>query len=93
MGWGRFFFLGNWGQQFDIEDHKHELAILKQKMRLRTPLKTTIKLNQRIKNLEKENVELRSNLTSLIHQLSSNGIIEKDGFVSLVKPTEPEENI
>ncbi|MDA1260622.1 MAG: hypothetical protein O3A20_08355 [Planctomycetota bacterium] len=32
MGWGRYFLLGNFGQQLDIEEHRNELTSLRRQL-------------------------------------------------------------
>jgi hypothetical protein len=37
MGWGRYFLLGDWGQQMDLEDQRQDIDRLKRRLEMQAP--------------------------------------------------------
>jgi len=85
MGWGRMFFLGNWGQQMDIEDQREEIEDLRQQVQsIDRPADTAIQA--RVAQLELENSELRLYLAALVNYFG-----HKDEFSQLIEMLDNED--
>jgi len=76
MGWGRFFLLGNLGQQLDLSDHEAEIRRMKNE--LRRSRGTSPDTNSRLQRLELDVDEMRLYLAALFRLLISKGILSKD---------------
>jgi hypothetical protein len=91
MGWGKFFLLGDWGQQMDIQDQKQEIEDLRQQIELRANTDSPSGNENRIARLEKENAELRLYLAALINYLGRKKVLQRDEFRSLVEIIDAED--
>jgi len=91
MGWGRMLLLGDWGQQMDLEDQKREIESLRREMRHASSDRGDIDLNNRVKQLERDNDELRLYLASLVRYLGNKGILQKEEFQTLVEAIDAED--
>ena len=85
-------FLGNWGQQVDIEDQRGEIESLREQMlHANAGGRDTAALKDRILLLEKDNNELRLYLASLVRYLGHKGVLQPDEFRSLVEAVDAED--
>jgi hypothetical protein len=57
MGWGRYFLLGDLGQQMDLADHEAEIENLKRELRSRPEVPVTVE--QRLDAIQREADELK----------------------------------
>lgn len=91
MGWGKMLLLGDWGQQWDIEDQKQEIESLKEQLEARDRVRDTSTLQARIAQLERENGELRLYLASMIKYLGHKGVLRQEEFRSMVEAIDQED--
>lgn len=92
MGWGRMLFLGNWGQQMDIEDQRREIETLREQMlHAGAGNRDTTDLKSRVLQLERENDELRLYMASLVRYLGHKGVLQPEEFRSLVEAVDTED--
>jgi len=85
MGWGRFLFLGDLGQQLDITDQRRELASLRAQLRSRR--RAAHGVEQRMNQLQSDNDELRLYLAAAIRLLISKRVVtraEVERFVDVI---------
>jgi len=73
----------------DIEDQKHEIEELRQKLEAGFEIRDT-NVKSRIIQLETENSELRLYLASLIKYLGHKGVLRQDEFRKLVEAIDNE---
>jgi hypothetical protein len=75
MGWSRFFWLGNIGQQLDLADHDAQLTWLDRKFMLRASAdaKLNAKQDARLQSLEAEVLRLGAVVSSLLELLVHKG--------------------
>lgn len=88
MGWGRMFFLGDWGQQYDIETTKDEVAQLKRELRASRSASASavdVKQSRDIAELQKENDELRLYIAMLTRTLVRKRVLSVNEIGDLVK--------
>jgi hypothetical protein len=69
MGWGRWFFLGDLGQQMDLADHEAEIERLKEQFQSRPQVPSSVE--QRLETLQRENDELKLYLAAVLRLLVS----------------------
>lgn len=84
MGWGRFFLLGDIGQQLDISDARAELD-----RERRSRAQSQIELREQIARLDEENDQLKLALTTIIHALRSRQLLNDVELAALVRTLEP----
>lgn len=75
MGWGRALFLGNVGNQLDIEDVRE--SIQRMKYSFKEVARVDNAQDDDIENLRRENEELKLYLGSLIRLLVAKGILNE----------------
>lgn len=89
MGWGRAFFLGDIGNQLDIQDTAHDLE------QLRNWLAQSASANQsqdeRINYLLSENAELKLYLASVIRLLTNKGVISQEELSTIIEAIDGED--
>lgn len=82
MGWGRMLLLGNIGQQLDISDVQGELG------RITDYLQATSKFDARtadtLKQLARENAELRLYLAATLRLLAAKGLVTEAELTAIV---------
>ena len=98
MGWGRYFLLGDLGQQLDLSDQQVELENMRYELaRIRNASTTTSldtsELKREIAALQRENDELRMYLTALIRLLVSKGAIGTDELTAIVNALDSEDGM
>lgn len=91
MGWGRFLFLGDLGQQFDLEDHRQELARVRR--RLEETRTATTDWRRECQRLQRENDDLALYLTALIRLLASKNIVTPDEIRKLAQAIDEEDGV
>lgn len=87
MGWGRMFFLGNIGQQLDIEEQREEMRKLRRELRRARREDgggAAAAMEERVGRLERENDELRLYLAALIRHLGRRGGVEPTELARVV---------
>lgn len=90
MGWGRFLLLGNLGQQLDIQDQNTEIQNLRDQLarqRNTSPVATSLP----IKELQKENDELKLYIAALVRILTSKGTITKEELKQMIDTIDTED--
>jgi hypothetical protein len=86
MGWGRYLFLGTYGQQLDLQDHEADLRRVRQSIVSSRYVERDFAAQ--IESLSKENEELRIYLTALISLLISKAVITPEEMSRLVEAVE-----
>ena len=89
MGWGRYFLLGNLGQQLDLSDHEAEIAQLRSEIANRSFGEETS--SQRLDWLRQENEELKLYLVSLMRLLVSKGVVSREEVQRMVEAVDAED--
>jgi hypothetical protein len=90
MGWGRFFLLGDLGQQLDIHDRERDMQDLRQQIGSQDDRDQH--QDSQIAKLHVENQDLKLYLTSLVRLLISKNALtqqEVEQMVQLVERTAP----
>ncbi len=85
MGWGRTLFLGDIGNRLDIADTERDIKSLHRKMSKKTSVDQ--EQEERLKELELENDQMKLYLASLIRLLVSKGTLsqhELQAFVDII---------
>ena len=72
MSWTRFLFLGDYGQQLDLEDHNNRLRTLGAQQR--TDKRRDDKQDDRLRTLEQEVMQLEAALAALASLLRDKGV-------------------
>jgi hypothetical protein len=89
MGWGRYLFLGDLGQQLDLSDQKREIEQLREELRGRRTASGSGGAD--IEGLQAENDELRLYLAAVVRLLISKGIVSRDEMRKLVDALDAED--
>lgn len=89
MGWGRYFLLGDLGQQLDLTDQKEEIDRLREEM-LRSRSAGSGSTDA-LKRLQAENDELRLYLAAVIRILVSKRIVTQDEVQQIVEAIDAED--
>ena len=89
MGWGRYFLLGNLGQQLDLSDHEAEIEQLRRQIANRDFSEETSA--QRLDWLRQENEELKLYLVSLMRLLISKGVVSREEVGRMVEAVDAED--
>jgi len=82
MGWGRTLLLGDIGNRLDIADTERDIAGLRS--RLHSQDRTDQAQDERLRELERENDQLKLYLASLIRLLVSKGTLSHDELTAFV---------
>ena len=91
MGWGRMFFLGNIGQQLDIEDQQREIEALKSEIQSRAANHGSQDLNRRLDRIEAENGSLRLTVAALVRYLGNKGMLDRNEFGQIIDTIDAED--
>jgi hypothetical protein len=83
MGWLRYFFLGDLGQQLDLSDHEEEINRLKRELRSQRVAATSLD-SSRLQALEQENDELKLYLVAVLRLLVAKKVASVEEIRSLV---------
>jgi hypothetical protein len=88
MGWGRFLFLGNLGQQMDLSDHEMAIHDMKQELwRDRNAESRTVE------RLQDDIDRLRLYLAVVMQIILSKGIVTKDELQKIVDAIDAEDGV
>jgi hypothetical protein len=82
MGWGRYFLLGDLGQQMDLADHEAEIENLKRELRSRPKVSDTVE--QRLDTLQREADELKLYLAAVLRLLVARKVATADDIKAVV---------
>jgi hypothetical protein len=93
MGWGRMLLLGNVGQQMDLDDVQADLMNLRRELNGlhgwgTANAEVDRKQNDRIRELQKSNDELRMCVATLARLLVTKGVVSRDEMQTLVSAIE-----
>lgn len=86
MGWGRFFLLGNIGQQLDLQDRQRELDEVRGQLDSQWSRDRT--QDSQIKAQWTEIQELKLYLTSLVQLLTRKGVVTQAEIEEIVEMVE-----
>lgn len=91
MGWGRYFLLGDFGQQLDLTDQRNEIESLRQEL-------SQIRMSSggsadNFQSLQMENDELRLYLAAIVRLLISKGVFTKDEMRRVVDAVDAEDGM
>ncbi|MCI0638413.1 MAG: hypothetical protein L0Y70_05020 [Gemmataceae bacterium] len=89
MGWLRWLFLGDLGQQLDLSDQRDEIASLRQ--RLNSMPDAGGPDEKRMETLQRENDELKLYLAAVLRLLISKGVATVDEVRALVSALDSED--
>jgi ATP-dependent exoDNAse (exonuclease V) beta subunit len=89
MGWGKWLLLGDLGQQLDLSAQQEEIEHLKKQLESRSSASATIK--QRLKDLERENDEMKLYLATIFRLLVSKNLASAEEIKALVSAIDRED--
>jgi Tfp pilus assembly protein PilO len=89
MGWGRFFLLGNLGQQLDLMDQQEEIERLRTRLAADRAEPATPPAS--LEELQRENDELRLYVAVLLRLLQRKGIATAEEIRDLVESVDRED--
>jgi hypothetical protein len=89
MGWGRYFLLGDLGQQLDLSDQREEIDRLRQEM-LRSRSAGSGSTDE-LRRLHAENDELRLYLAAVIRVLISKRVVTQAEIRQIVDAIDAED--
>ena len=89
MGWGRFFLLGDLGQQMDLSDQRRELDKLR--LQIRSRRRAALGIEQQVSELQSDADELRLFLAATVRLLVSKGVVTKDEIQQFVDVIDAED--
>jgi len=90
MGWGRWFFLGDLGQQLDLHEQADEIQRLKEQMRS-DRRQASPDLAKEIRRLGVENDQLKLYVATLFRLAVTKGLATKDELKALVQAIDAED--
>ena len=90
MGWGRYFLLGDFGQQMDLQEQQEELQRMRDTMELQ---RTTMQKDPThlINQLQKENDELKLYLAALVRILVSKGVMTSAELKQMIETVDSDD--
>jgi hypothetical protein len=91
MGWGRYFLLGDLGQQLDLSDQKAEIDRLRQEMLRSRSTGSGSGSAAEIRRLQTENDELRLYLAAVIRILVSKRVVTQAEMRQIVNAIDAED--
>jgi hypothetical protein len=86
MGWGRYFLLGNLGQQLDLQDREREMRDLRDN--LDSHQSRDQQQDEWIRFLETENKELKLYVTGLVRLLVRKNLVTQEEIQEMVRAVE-----
>src|SRR5262245_17796026 len=92
MGWGRWFFLGDMGQQLDLHDQSREIEQLKQNLAAHTQAAAE-RTSDELKRLRDENNELKLYLAATLRLLMGKGVATREEIQALVRAIDAEDGV
>jgi len=91
MGWGRYFLLGDLGQQMDLADHEAEIENLKRELRSRPKVSDAVE--QRLDTLQREADELKLYLAAVLRLLVARKVATADEIKAVVAAVDREDGV
>ena len=91
MGWGRWFLLGDLGQQWDLADQQRDLQVLRSQLRAKRNSSESIK--DQLNDLQRENEELKLYVAALIRLMTTKGIASTEEITALVDTIDESDGI
>jgi hypothetical protein len=88
MGWGRYFLLGDIGQQLDIQDRQRELDGMRNQ--LESQWSRDQNQDAQIETLRRENQELKLYVAGIVRLLQSKNVVSAEDIRDLVGAVDPE---
>jgi hypothetical protein len=82
MGWGRYFLMGDIGQQLDLQDRQREVDQLRGQMNAQWSRDRS--QDEQIQTLRHENQELKLYVASLVKLLRAKGIVTEQEIADIV---------
>jgi hypothetical protein len=89
MGWGRFFLLGDLGQQLDLSDQRRELDKLR--LLVRSRRRAALGIEEQVSELQSDADEVRLFLAATVRLLVSKGIVTKEEIQQFVDVIDAED--
>lgn len=89
MGWGRWFLLGDFGQQLELHEQEKRLRALRSQ--LRSKAAPSGRLEDEVKALRQENEELKLYLLSVIRILMAKGMMSKEEIAAMVEAVDEDD--
>ncbi len=98
MGWGRYFLLGDFGQQLDLSDQKAEMERMRyelehSRMSASAVSSDTSGLRREIDTLRRDNDELRMYIAAVIRLLLSKGVASSEELAAIVNAVDSEDGL
>lgn len=93
MGWGRFFFLGDVGQQLDLDEMRQGLAVERARLSRERARNRSARedLEARFVALERENDELRLYLAAVVRHLLEKRLLVRTELEALLSEIDAED--
>ena len=91
MGWGRYFLLGDFGQQLDLADHEAEIENLKRELRSRPMASSTVE--QRLDTLQRESDELKLYLAAVLRLIVAKKVAAAAEIKAVVAAIDREDGV
>ena len=89
MGWGRWFFLGDLGQQMDLADHETEIERLKEQIQSKPQVPASVE--HRLQMLQRENNELKLYLAAILRLFVTKKLATADDIRAVVAAVDRED--
>lgn len=87
MGWMRYMFLGDWGQQMDIEEQRERVASMRRS--LRGKRRKDADQDARLDELEAENEQMQLLVRSLVQVLVDKDLLTRREIADVVDTLDP----
>lgn len=86
MGWGRMMLLGDWGQQWDIEDQREELAQMRQRMSQQAAGTQTT-----VEKLAADNAQLKMFVVAIMRVLVRKKLVTPEELEAIIDEVDRED--
>ena len=86
MGWGRYFLLGDLGQQLDLQDRQREMQQIRDYIHGQQQVDQG--QEEALKALREENAELKLYVTALVRLLTRKGLVSEEEVKEMVQSVE-----
>jgi hypothetical protein len=91
MGWGRWLLLGDFRQQMALADHEAEIEKLKEQLRSKQTLPSSVE--QRLETLQRENDELKLYLAAVLRLLVAKKLATESEIKAVVAAVDREDGV
>lgn len=91
MGWGRWFFLGDLGQQLDLADQQEQIESLERQLQSRQAIPSSVE--ERLAVLQRESDELKLYLAAVMRMMVAKKIATADEIKTLVTAVDREDGV